>query len=58
MAKFTASVLLRDPATGQVVTFHKGDSVPDWAKVGDHVVEHQQGQAKAPAKKAEPKPEK
>lgn len=56
MAKFTASVILRDPSSGSIVTFHEGDTVPGWAgKLGDHVVVEQQGERKAPAKKAEPK---
>lgn len=35
--EFTAYVVLRDPATGQNVSFEPGDIVPEGVTVGDHV---------------------
>lgn len=34
--EFTAYVVLRDPVTGQKVTYAPGDVVPDGVNVGDH----------------------
>lgn len=39
MARVNASTVLTDPATLRVVVLYKGDEVPEWAEVGEHLLE-------------------
>lgn len=50
VAKFTETVILRDPSSQATVAFFDGDEVPEWAEVGDHVTDAgTKVQAKRPA---------
>ena len=37
MAKVNSTVVLRDPETFEPVVLRAGDTVPEWAEVGDHL---------------------
>lgn len=51
VAKFTETVILREPGTQATVAFFDGDVVPEWAadQVGPHVTA---SDTRVPAKKA------
>lgn len=48
VAKFTETVILRDPSSQVTRAFFDGDEVPEWAEVGDHVTDAGKTPAKRP----------
>ena len=39
MARVTATTIVRNPESGAILVLAKGDEVPEWATVGEHLVE-------------------
>lgn len=39
MARVMATTIVRNPESGAILVLAKGDEVPEWATVGEHLVE-------------------